>query len=111
MCRVKIGKFPKHFSLFFKKTHIKTCFESLILDFELRLKTPTFLRNSEFVCLYLNGFNIVVVINSWLKQIVIYLTKRLMLNIIVPSKMRCSQWIKVSCLYQFMYKKKHIIEC
>ena len=67
----KILKFLNHFSLFFQKTKMKDCFKFSILTYawiDLQLQIL-----NKF--LFLNGISIVVVINSWLKQYVMNLTK------------------------------------
>ena len=65
----KIVKVLNHFSLIFQKTRIKYCFKLSILTYAC----PT-IKKSDFF-LFLNGISIVVVIDSWLKQYVINLTK------------------------------------
>ena len=69
----KIVKFLNHFSLFFPKTRIKDSFKFSIPDFDMCLNILQ-LQILKRV-LFLNGFSIVVVINSLLKQYVINLTK------------------------------------
>ena len=62
-----------HFSLFFQKTRIKDFFKFLTPDFDICLNILQ-LQILKRV-LFLNGISIVVVINGWLKQYVINLTK------------------------------------
>ena len=71
----KIVKVLNHFSLIFQKKRIKDYFKLSILDFDICLNGPTITNSEKF--LFLNGISIsiVVVINSWLKQYVINLTK------------------------------------
>ena len=69
----KIVKFLNHFSLFFQKTRVKDFFKFPIPDFDICLNILQ-LQILKRV-LFLNGISIVVVINSWLKQYVINLTK------------------------------------
>ena len=69
----KIVKFLNHFSLFFQMTRIKDCFQFPIPDLDICLNILQ-LQILKRV-LFLNGISIVVVINSWLKQYVINLTK------------------------------------
>ena len=69
----KIVKFLNHFSLFFHKTRIKDCFKFSILDLIYACIDLQLHIMKRF--LFLNGISIVVVINSWLKQYVINLTK------------------------------------
>ena len=69
----KIFKFLNHFSLFFQKTRIKDFFKFPIPDFDICLNILQ-LQILKTV-LFLNGISIVVVINGWLKQCVISLTK------------------------------------
>ena len=69
----KIVKFLNHFSLFFQKTRIKNCCKFSIPDFDICLNILQ-LQILERA-LFLNSISIVVVINSWLKQYVINLTK------------------------------------
>ena len=70
----KIVKFLNHFSLFFQKTRIKDCFKLSILGFIYNALIDLQLQIlNKF--LFLNGISIVVVINGWLKQYVINLTK------------------------------------
>ena len=56
--------------------------------------------------MFLNGNSILVVTKCWLTQYVIYLTKLLlMFDIIVLSKMRCSQCLVyiISCIKRGKY--------
>ena len=69
----KIVKFLNHFSLFFQKTRIKDFLKFPSPDFDICLNILQ-LQILKRV-LFLNGISIVVVINSWLKQYVINLTK------------------------------------
>ena len=69
----KIVKSLNHFSLFFQKTRIKDFFliPNSRFDICLNILQLQILKR----VLFLNGISIVVVINSWLKQYVINLTK------------------------------------
>ena len=69
----KIVEVLNHFSLFFQKTRIKDCFKFSILDFNICLNWPTITNSEKFFFPEWN--QLVVVINSWLKQCVINLTK------------------------------------
>ena len=69
----KIVKFLNHFSLFFQKTKIKDCFEFSNPDLDICFNILQLQILNRV--LFLNGISIVVVINSWLKQYVINLTK------------------------------------
>ena len=68
----KIVKFLNHFSLFFQKTRIKDFFKFPIPDFDICLNI---LQLQILKFFFLNGISIVVMINSWLQQYVINLTK------------------------------------
>ena len=75
-CVIPLGKIVKilnHFSLFFQKTRIKDCFKFSIPDFDICLNILQ-LQILKWV-LFLNGISIIVVIDSWLKQYMINLTK------------------------------------
>ena len=75
-CVIPLGKivtFLNHFSLFFQKTRIKDCFKFSISDFDICLNILQ-LQILKWV-LFLNGISIIVVIDSWLKQYMINLTK------------------------------------
>ena len=65
----------KTISINFQKTRIKDCFTFSIFDFDICLNWPTITNSEKCFFLFLNGISIVVVINSWLKQYVINLTK------------------------------------
>ena len=65
--------FKIKYSLTFQTTWIRDCFKFSILDFDMCLNGPTITNSEKF--LFLNGISIVVVINCWLKQYVINLTK------------------------------------